>query len=233
MSSELLSLKPVSTKLNGLVCVEIFDKTKLELLLKSNLLIREEKYDELLLLKKYKKNEGRVEYIRKTDFGRVFAEHACGLHMIRREIRHCIAGEYYVDIDIINCQPTILNQVLLLANKEFVSLNSYVINRAKHLEEIQVTYNVDRDSAKHLINRVIFSGSFSKWAKHHNATTLEKLPFIKELEKEVKQISAFILENNPLILRQCIEKQKKDVSNDNKVLSIYLQEIENRILETI
>jgi len=111
-------------------------------------LIRDEKYDELLLLKKYKKNEGRVEYIRKTDFGRVFAEHACGLHMIRREIKNCIAGDYYVDIDIINCQPTILNQVLLLANKAFVYLNTYVINRAKHLEEIQSTYDVDRDTAK-------------------------------------------------------------------------------------
>ena len=45
--SVLVSLKPIDTKLNGLVCVENFDKTKLELLLKSKLLIRDKKYDEL------------------------------------------------------------------------------------------------------------------------------------------------------------------------------------------
>ena len=135
MSSEWLSLKPVDTKLNGLVCVETFDKTKLELLLKSNLLIREKKYDELLLLKKYKKNNGRVEYVRTTDFGRVFAEHAVGLPSIRREIRHTICGDECVDIDMVNCQPTILNQVLTLLNKEFMSLNRYIINRDNHLEK--------------------------------------------------------------------------------------------------
>jgi len=85
-----------------------------------------------------------------------------------------------------------------------------------------------------LINTFLFSGSFSKWAKQHNVSTHKKLPCINKLQKAVQEITAFILENNPLILRQRVEKQKKeDSSNDNKVLSVYLQEIEHRILEAI
>jgi hypothetical protein len=109
--------------------------------------------------------------------------------------------------------------------KQFKSLNSYVNNRPAYLKEIQDTYNVDKDNARILINMIIFGGSFTTWRDSNNIQTNHKLPIIKDLQREIKQISEIISDMNPLIAA----KEKRN----NQVLSIYLQEIENRILEAV
>ena len=198
--SKLLNLQPIKSKLNGLVCVECFDNDKLKLLLGSNLLLQNDEFNEVAQLKRYKKNKGQVQYQRNADFGRVFAVNGCGLQFIRKEIRHTLAGDEYVDIDIVNCQPTILNQVLLIHNyKQFKHLNDYVHNRPAYLKEIQDTYNVDKDNANILINMIIFDGSFATWRDSNDIQTRHKLPIIKELQREIKQMSAIVSEMNPLI----------------------------------
>ena len=117
MIINLFNLQPVESNLNGVTCVQAFDKTKLELLLKSKLVQQEERSQ----LKHYLRNNGKVVYNRTSEFGRVWVKHNCGLQMIRREIRQTRA-DGYLDIDIVNCQPTILNQILLLHNYAFKSL---------------------------------------------------------------------------------------------------------------
>ena len=95
--------------------------------------------------------------------------------MIRREVRHAIAGHLYVDIDIANCQPTILNQVLITHNyNDFKTLNSYIENRSKYLEQIQNTYGVDKSAAQHLINMVLYGGRFETWLKLNDVLVCDK-----------------------------------------------------------
>ena len=43
--------------------------------------------------------------------GRVNPKNSLGLFSIRREIRHTLAEQRYVDLDIDNCHPVILNQI--------------------------------------------------------------------------------------------------------------------------
>ena len=44
-------------------------------------------------------------------FGRVYATKSLSLGSIRKEVRHTLAKDIYVDIDIENCHPMILHQV--------------------------------------------------------------------------------------------------------------------------
>ena len=147
-------------------------------------------------MRNYKRNNGRVEYKRTSDFGRVWVSSNCGLQMIRREVRHTIAGHLYVDIDVANCQPTILNQVLLTHNyNDFKTLNSYIENRSEYLAQIQNTYNVDKSAAKHLINIVLYGGSFKTWLKLNDVSVCDrKLNFIRQLQDEIKSITSIVVE---------------------------------------
>jgi len=47
----------------------------------------------------------------KTGCGRVYANKSLSLGSIRKEVRHTLAKEKYVDIDIENCHPIILKQL--------------------------------------------------------------------------------------------------------------------------
>ena len=65
--------------------------------------------------------------------GRVNPKNSLGLFSIRREIRHTLAKQRHVDLDIDNCHPVILNQILKQNNKVSNYLDSYVKDRKKWL----------------------------------------------------------------------------------------------------
>ena len=46
-----------------------------------------------------------------SGFGRVYATKSLSLGSIRKEVRHTLVKDIYVDIDIENCHPMILRQV--------------------------------------------------------------------------------------------------------------------------
>ena len=73
----------------------------------------------------------RVKYLytKSMPFSRVYPEGSVGLCQVRRQIRHTMSNGVYVDIDLVNAHPDILNQ--LFKNK-FPMLNEYVNDREKY-----------------------------------------------------------------------------------------------------
>ena len=73
----------------------------------------------------------RVKYLYKKirPFSRVYPENSIGLCQIQRQIRHTMSNGVYVDIDLVNAHPDILNQ--LFKNK-YPMLNDYVNDREKY-----------------------------------------------------------------------------------------------------
>ena len=71
-----------------------------------------EKHQLLTLKKQVKNNKLTVKYKRpKYQLGRVYPSKSLSLCSIRRELRHTLAYDKYIDIDIANCHPEILKQV--------------------------------------------------------------------------------------------------------------------------
>ena len=129
-------------------------------------------------------------------YGRVFPKNSLGLFSIRREIRHTLARENYIDIDVENCHPVILSQICEHNNIEHKYLKRYIDNRADLLKEVITSYNVTRDQAKVLYLQLLYFGSFESWCKNHNINDKEPTKFIRKFKKELNVIGEIIVANN-------------------------------------
>ena len=197
------------------------------------------KYEKVKEVNNKKSKNNDKEYMA---FGRVNPNNALGLYNIRREIRQTLCKDYLIDVDINNAHPAILLQICKMyedeSNIDADKLEEYVSNRDKILKEIMEVYKCTRDQAKTLFIILLYFGSFKTWIDDYKISNDEDeykpTVFCEKFKKELGKIGNFIMDKNPEIVK-FVEK-RKDEEGYNKigsVVSYYLQEIENRILETI
>jgi len=205
----------------------------------SNICFDNEKEQLIKYLALIKNGKAKIQYKRpkNINYGRVSPLNALGLFSIRREIRHTLAKEKYIDVDIKNAQPSMLLQLCEQNNITCNYLKLYVDNRDSILNEIINKYNVKKDTAKQLFIQLLFFGSFNSWIQNNNIINTEPLKFIEDFQNEIKLIGEIIISKNDK-LKKTIEKQKeeKNIKNYNIkgfVCSYFLQDCECRILETI
>jgi phage/plasmid-associated DNA primase len=257
-----LTLEPRETILNGIVLNEPIDLSILDKLINSTLIketfnnpICKKLYtSEKLQLEKYRElivnGKAIVKYnrIKNFDFGRCNPDGALGLFSIRREIRHTLAKNEFEDIDIDNCHPVMLEQILTKNNIKCDLLRDYVYNRSDWFDLVRKTFkikdlvngdkNLMKDIPKNLFIRILFGGGFSSWCENYKIDNTIKIPKkIKDFIDEVKIIIKFISSKNPLLV-QAVEKRKQeqgkvDYNLDGSVCSFYLQEKECMILEKV
>jgi hypothetical protein len=247
-----LTLHPKKSSLDGLVTYDKVNKDKLEKIIKSDLIINTDTWNEKKQLDKYlyrllKTNNNLVEVnnirSKNMSYGRVGPEHLLGLSNIRCEIRHTIcknSGDkpMYYDIDVANCHFVILSQVCNHNKIKCKEIDKYIEKREEYLSEIMEETKIDRSKAKNLFIAIIYGASFEKWKRDNNIKLDEKSKINKKIEKikdEVTEISKIIVENNH-DLRMEVEKNKilksQQYYNLNaSCMSTYLQEYECRILE--
>ena len=218
---------------------ELIDITILDKLINSTLLqtvswsagsttYDNEKQQLLMLKKLVKSNKIKVSYRRpKYGLGRVYPSKSLSLCSLRREIRHTLAFDKYVDIDIVNCHPEILKQVCDQNKIKTRYLKQYVENRESILEQTQVHYNCSRDDAKRLYIILAYYGAINTWKK----TDKEPFDFILDYQNELKVIGSKIIEANPQLMAIVKKEQKKNATGS--AVSIFLQEKERKILECI
>lgn len=116
---------------------------------------------------------------------------------MQREVRGHLAAKNYWDVDMVNCQPSILLQRLDLLAIESPMLKRYVENRQECLEEIQTVCKVPRDAAKKLFLRLLYLGSPEKWrVEEHVDANIELPSWITDFSKEMHE-NAQALVSNP------------------------------------
>ena len=267
MSFKLDSIKSI---LDNIVCYEKVDKITLLKLINSSLLKEDfrnpfcskkfkNEAEQLIKYKRLINNDGFavVNYNKVKDmgnYGRVFPRGSVGLYSIRRQLRHTLAKEYYIDIDIKNCHPEILLQLCYKNGLEPKYLKAYVRKRDKMLKLIEDLYlshiedkNERRDIAKRLFIILLYFGKFESWLKDDNLDKLDDSDdtdifdihtFIYKFQDELNNIGKRIIKDNPHIEKLVEEKKKKrdgelEYNKKGSVVSYYLQEYENRILECI
>ena len=134
---------------------ETFDADKLQYIIENFDTLKDQmrpntdpKYDPLNIITKYlkKSRNGVVKttYRQKEGNGRYCAVGCLSLQLIKREIRHTIAKDFYVDIDVANCHPVIF---LFLCKKykfDCEHLELYINDREKYLKDL----GVDRETGK-------------------------------------------------------------------------------------
>jgi hypothetical protein len=241
-----LKLEPHKSVLNGLKLYENINMNKLDLLINSNLLKSEFKYkkmtdlynNEKKQLLKYKERytDNGIEVLYNKSkvniYGRSDPIYGLSGLNIRRDIRHTIFDNY-MDIDIENCHPIILDNILDYHKIEHPLLKKYINNRDNYLDEVNKFHNVNRDQSKTLFLILMYGGSYDNWIKN-NSDNKKKLNFIDDFQKEIIEFQKLISDKNPELLKIIKNKKKNNDYNINgKICSIYLQEKECLLLEQI
>ncbi len=239
--------------LNNIILYDIIDKNILNKLLISNLL--KESFssplisynNELQQLNNLKKNldkDGKIAHkYKKADFGygRLNTTNSISFISLRKEIRHTLSKNKYVDIDIVNAQPTILYQILLYHNLKCDNLKKYIEERDYYLNKLIEKFNITRDNAKKLFVRIMYYGKIENWVKDNNinidefAKNEELFQYLTNLSKELEDAGKYISDNNPKMVNDWKKKEKKNnnIFKLGSFMSFYLQEYEERVLQNI
>ena len=183
--------------------------------------------------KKIKYNKIPVKYTlseKGKGYGRVTPEKSLSLATIRREVRHTLCKDTYVDVDITNCQPTILCQICESNEIECKSLRKYCDNRESILNDVMKDYNCERSKAKELFIILMNYGKFDTWVNKIEKNTNKKAnKFITKFVNELPAIVMKILEVNTDICNSIKVSDKNNLTGSR--ISRYLQEHESRILQ--
>lgn len=143
------------------------------------------KYDPIAMIIQYldiiiKTKDGNVNTTYKFAKGLNFGRYYCyinnkfmGLQSLCREFRQTLCKRNYYDIDIVNCQPTILSQYCRKNNINCIELDEYVKNRETLIKELCDEYGKEKADIKDVFIKIIMGS---------------KIPF--EYQKD-KTINAF------------------------------------------
>ena len=159
--------------------------------------------------------------------GRYYAKNGVSLTYCRKDIREKLAGDYYYDIDIVNCHPTILIHYAQQAGMECKHLRDYIVNREQWLKKT----NLSRDLAKELFLRLIFTGKIKNFCIDHGIPRDTIPQEIYDFEKELNTLSKNLLLCDDLRFFYNIIERSGKVNVHASALSFFLQDTERRILE--
>jgi hypothetical protein len=165
------------------------------------------------------------------DKGRLYADKSLSLQNFKKEIRHYLARDDYIDIDMVNAHPTIIYQYCKKHNIECSYLEYYVNNREDLLSKIQTRHEIDRDAAKKLILRLVYLGDYVIEKDGSVCIPDSKVKTVTNFQNELIAIAKQIC----IIEKETYEMVKKDASKLNKkstVLSITAQIIKHKCLMT-
>ena len=233
--NKLINSKLLKDTFNNPLCQAKYQNEKIQLI----------KYKELV-----KNGIAQVTYKQNEilNMGRVIPVKSLGLFSIRRELRHTLAKNNYVDIDIDNCHPVILSQLLKNNNISCKYLDDYIKNRQLWFNLIIKEYKLKdlygedeiklKEVPKSLFISIMYGGGVNKWIERNNLdcsinTPKKLLSFINE----IKRIMVKICDLNKELVKSIIEYKKqqgkKDYNIYGSVSSYFLQEKENIILEEV
>jgi hypothetical protein len=140
-----------------------------------------------------------------------------------RELRSLLARDNYYDVDIVNCDPTILAQYCAKhhATLSIPRLNNYVSNRDSLLSELMNKNNITKSQSKDVILQI------SKGGTNAYSNLKDRPQWLVDLKKEFKEIGSVISESVEL------EPNKGAKCKWGSILSQVVQEIENNIIQCL
>lgn len=245
-------IKPHNSVFDGITLLEYIPILRVKALIKSDLLrtdwipnrsgILKEYPNEKEQMKSYLKlynhqlKSFKVKYVKpKHKWGRVLVRDALGSTAFSKETRNTLIDELYYDFDLKNCQPDIIRNICLSNDIECPRIEDYCERRELILSEISQSMNVSIKTAKKLMLRLCFFGTFEGFCKENGLKDIQEPIFIKKFVKELNSIAEATKLKNPELYNTA--RKLKESKNEKNFLgsfyAYYLQEQEFRIVEKI
>ena len=170
--------------------------------------------DPLILSRKYltRSRYGKipVKYKQKNGKGRFCAVGSVSLQNMPKAIRHSIANQYYIDVDVKNAHPIFLLYLCKYKGFTCTYLEYYITNRDTCLKEITFNGLYDREQAKNLY-LCLTNGGCSSFYKVDKQTE-QIIGYKKELENLHKLFASLNNEEFQKVKQKRI-KDNKDYKN--------------------
>ena len=179
----------------------------------------------------------------RTKIGRVYVKLSNGFVALRRHIRHILARERYIDIDIENAHPTMISQLFEKECKLLV-IPEYVANRNIFFEKISEYFNLTeyidtetntittiKDQCKKYMSALFFGASFEKLHEIIKSNKNTHPDFVYQIRYEIERVYKKTIELNPWLHN--FKKTKRGERGIHALFSLYMQEYERRILECV
>lgn len=183
-----------------------------------------------------KKTSDKIEYAFKhgINWGRMFSK-KMSLQGLCKAVRHTIAKDFYLDLDIVNCHPVILLKLCSALGVNTPVLRDLVENRDDYLQDLITEYKIDRETAKAIPLAIINGGERAdKLAKEYHCPPPD---WLISLQNEVQIIyEAYIkTEEGKNMKRRATDqsKTKKWINIQGSTINYHLCKMENEILTTI
>lgn len=231
-----VELKP--SPFHNLLAYEPINIERLVKLINSNLLARisneiyeqiyeNEKNQLITYLQRWDGEKCVISY-EKKEVGRCKARAGMCLLNIRRQIRHTIARDTMVDIDIDNCHPVLMIQMLDKIGFDAPCLKSYVSNRQQWFDIVNNAYGIlekngydaiqRKELPKNLFIRLLYLGQIFKWISDMKLDKNVPIPIeILRFQDELKRIGMKFMELNPALAEEFQKKKRQiDASNNRK-----------------
>ena len=163
-------------------------------------------------------NQHQAQYklgkdVKSDDVGRFVAVKGVGLQALSRDCRSALAQKFYVDVDIVNAQPTILQQYASKRGWVSDALKEYNTNREEFLEAL-MDLGMERWEAKQRVVAIVFGGSPSGLSPF----------FVETLAPEIRRLMRNVFDENKTFVPNVAKRGEKSM------MSLILQTEERKCL---
>jgi len=170
-------------------------------------------------------------------WGRVIPSQNLSLSIFHRPTRHAFCFENYVDLDMINAQPSCIYEICkhhVITNSD---LEKYVLSPKECRQEIMNHHGCNKDTAKNLPITLMFGGTYDGWLKEHGIIKNEtsKIQQFVGIESFMGGIMTIVYEANPDILKDVLKQDKNKWSTlpekKRGVMALWSQTVERMCQE--
>jgi len=178
----------------------------------------------------------------KHKWGRVIpANDYLSLSIFHRPTRHSFCDDIYMDIDMINAQPTILFEIAKQNEKKLEWIEEYVKRPKEYRELIMNHHKTTKDCAKNLPICIMMGGSYEGWIKDWdiqlNTEPEERIGDIQNMENEMKDVINIIYATNKHIKKDVLRQDPNKWRNENEakrgVMGLWCQSVERLLQEEV
>jgi phage/plasmid-associated DNA primase len=181
-------------------------------------------------------------FLPKHKWGRVIpANDYLSLSIMRRETRHSLCDDIYMDIDMVNAQPTILFEIARQNDKKLEWVKEYVKQPKEYRELIMNHHNTTKDCAKNLPITIMMGGSYDGWIKEWDIQTniepTQRIGDIEHMEAELKDVINIVYATNQHIKKDVLKQDPNKWRNENEakrgVMGLWCQSVERLLQEEV
>lgn len=187
-------------------------------------------YNPFLLPERYLRNsvnsKTQVKYRQIGCDGRLFACGGLSLQSFAREIRHTIANEHYIDIDIANCHPVIMSHLCQKEKIETKYLDKYIKKREKIITEL---LDKNEKHGKEYIKKMILSCLNGGSQAYDNLPY--KTPWLISFKKEITEAHEKLCKSRDNDFKEHKKKTTSKHSIQASFINKILCNVENEILQ--